>query len=284
MGFRKLLSDHWNRRGAKGAQVRGAERKEPRYAYLGENTGICRTIYGHKIYVDTRDVSLAPCLIMDGDWEPWITRALRELLRPGMKCVDLGANFGWYSLLMAQQAGATGFVLCADANPRMVELCRRSLSINGFAEMSQVRHLAISSVSGTLTFHAPDMYMGGASLSDVSGVAGTLGDTVRSFEVHAISLDEFTSGHAVDFIKIDCEGAEPAILRGGHRTLSTPGIQVFLEYTPGNYKSGEPQEMIDKLSGEGFQFFNIQLDSTLQQLNRDQLLNIAGWSELYLRR
>lgn len=284
MSFRQMLNDRRKRRGARAAQALVAARQEPHYAYLGQNTGICRTIYGHKIYVDTRDVSLAPCLIMDGDWEPWITQAIRELLRPGMKCVDLGANFGWYSLLMAQQAGAKGFVLCADANPRMVELCRRSLSVNGFAATSSVSHLAISSKAGTLTFHAPDMYMGGASLSDVSGVAGTLGDTVKSFEVNALSLDEFTAGQDVDFIKIDCEGAEPAILRGGHRTLAAPGIQVLLEYTPGNYKNGEPQEMIDTLSGEGFKFFNVQLDSSLQQLNRDQLLNISGWSELFLRR
>jgi hypothetical protein len=126
--------------------------------------------------------------------------------------------------------------------------------------------------------------MGGASLSDVSGIAGVLGDTVSTFPVKAVSLDELCQDIPADFVKIDCEGAEPAILRGGHRTLAAPSIQIMMEYSPGNYNSGEPQEIVDALTSKGFQFFNVQLDSSLKPLSRDQLLNISGWSELFIKR
>jgi hypothetical protein len=69
--------------------------------YLGDYTALTRTIYGHKMYVDTRDVSLAPHLLLDGYWEQWITNIFRELVKPGMTVVDVGANFGYYSVLAA---------------------------------------------------------------------------------------------------------------------------------------------------------------------------------------
>lgn len=62
--------------------------------YLGNSRAITRTIYGHKIYVDTRDHSLTPHLLVDGNWEDWITKVFRSVVRDGMKVVDVGANIG----------------------------------------------------------------------------------------------------------------------------------------------------------------------------------------------
>ena len=84
--------------------------------YLGDHTSLCRTVFGRKMFIDTRDISLAPHLAMDGIWEMWITEAMARLLKPGMSCVDLGTNFGWYSLLMADHIGPSGHLIGVDAN------------------------------------------------------------------------------------------------------------------------------------------------------------------------
>lgn len=136
-------------------------------AYLGDHTAICRTVFGQKIYIDTRDISLAPHLAMDGIWEMWITEAMSRLLRPGMACVDLGTNFGWYSLLMADRIGPKGHLIGADANSRMVDLCRKSMSVNGFLDRSEIRHAAITDRMGDVTFSALESYMGSGSLKDM---------------------------------------------------------------------------------------------------------------------
>lgn len=253
-------------------------------AYLGDHTAICRTVFGHKIYIDTRDISLAPHLAMDGIWEMWITEAMSRLLRPGMACVDLGTNFGWYSLLMADRIGPKGHLIGADANSRMVDLCRKSMSVNGFLDRSHIHHAAITDRIGDVTFSALESYMGSGSLKDMGDTATQFHDRTVTMTVPGQTLDALTKGRAIDFMKIDCEGAEPRIIRGGLETLKSPDLQIFMEYAPGFYAPGEAATMIGTLADAGFSFFSIDMQSRFEPMSRDALLNLAGLSELYLKR
>lgn len=253
-------------------------------AYLGDHTAICRTVFGHKIYIDTRDISLAPHLAMDGIWEMWITEAMSRLLRPGMACVDLGTNFGWYSLLMADRIGPKGHLIGADANIRMVDLCRKSMSVNGFLDRAHIHHAAITDRIGDVTFSALESYMGSGSLKDMGDTATQFHDHTVTMTVPGQTLDALTKGRAIDFMKIDCEGAEPGIIRGGLETLKSPDLQIFMEYAPGFYAPGEAAAMIGTLADAGFSFFSIDTQSRFESMSRDALLNLVGWSELYLKR
>ena len=252
--------------------------------YLGDYTAICRTIFGKKLYIDTRDISLAPHLAMDGIWEMWITAAMARLLRPGMVCVDLGTNFGWYSLLMADKIGSTGQLIGADANMRMVELCRKSLSINGYLDRAKVMHAAITDRQGQVTFSALNTYMGSGSLKDMGDTATQFHDSTTNITVPATTLDSLTEGKPIQFMKIDCEGAEPGIVRGGMKTLESPELQIFIEYAPNFYGPGEAVDMITTFEKLGYEFFSITTSSNFEKVTRDQLLNHSGWSELYLKR
>ncbi len=78
--------------------------------YLGENLALTRVLDRFKMYVDARDISLAPHLLLDGYWELWNTKVFRQLLRPGMHVVDVGANVGYYTLLAAAGVGPRGRV------------------------------------------------------------------------------------------------------------------------------------------------------------------------------
>ena len=260
------------------------KRERAQSVYLGDHTALCRTEFGHKIYIDTRDISLAPHLAMDGKWEMWITEAMTRILRPGMTCVDLGTNFGWYSLLMADRAGESGCLIGADANVRMVDLCRRSLAINGYTGRSSIRHSAITDRDGEISFSALDHYMGSGSIKDMGDTATQFHDQARSITVPCQTLDRLTEKKPINFMKIDCEGAEPGIIRGGLSSLKSPDLQIFMEYAPGFYAPGEADNMIHTLSDLGFKFYAIETNSAFEPVSIESLLNLAGLSELYLKR
>ncbi len=95
--------------------------------YVGNNTALTRTVHGHKMLVDSRDISLTPHLLLDGDWEPWIAKVVRRHVRPGTVAVDVGSNCGFYSLLLAEGVGPTGRLFAFEGNPRMAELTRKNL-------------------------------------------------------------------------------------------------------------------------------------------------------------
>ena len=67
--------------------------------YLGDHEALTRLYTGHRVYVDTRDVGICSHLMLEGRWEPWIEAVLRQTVKPGMRFADVGANFGYYTLL-----------------------------------------------------------------------------------------------------------------------------------------------------------------------------------------
>src|ERR1700721_2241910 len=76
-----------------------------------ENRGRARAVYprgslplgrglGHsKMLLPTTDVGFASHVMLDGFWEIWLTLFFARLVMPGMTVIDVGANFGYYTLL-----------------------------------------------------------------------------------------------------------------------------------------------------------------------------------------
>lgn len=111
------------------AEVRAACRT----VYLGDNEALTRILGRYKMYVDTRDIGISSHLMMEGYWEMWVTEAMMRLLRRGAVVADVGANLGYFTLLMADLTGAEGHVLSFEPNPELAQRVRKSIEINGFA-------------------------------------------------------------------------------------------------------------------------------------------------------
>jgi hypothetical protein len=104
-----------------------------RTVYLGDNEALTRILGRYKMYVDTRDIGIASHLMMEGYWEMWVTEAMMRLLRRGAVVADVGANLGYFTLLMADLTGAEGHVLSFEPNPEMARRLEKSIAVNGFA-------------------------------------------------------------------------------------------------------------------------------------------------------
>jgi|GEM_PF-906460 len=255
--------------------------------FLGDHLALTKTIYGHKIYVDTRDFSLAPHILMDGYWEQWITNVFRQLMRPGMQVLDIGANIGWYSLLAADLIGPTGRLTSFEANPVMAEIVYRNLMVNGFLDRAKVEAKAVYSESKVLEFQVYEHYMGSSSLFATSESAASFKDTLKTLQVDAVSLDDFLpAGSKIDFIKVDAEGAEPYILKGGARLLSeNRHVQIMMEFAPSLIASsyGSIELFYREIAALGFSIWRIGHDSRLVKSSLDDLSSVAH-CDVILRR
>ena len=203
------------------------------YMHLYETVGLCRVLGRHKMYVDTRDQSLFPHLAMDGFWESWVTLALGKLLKPGMRCIDVGANFGYYTLFMGDAVGPTGEVIAVEANRNIIPLLAKTVDINGMGGHVRVEHKAAWSESGKkMILEIPEDYngclMGSASVRQAGAEIGLPGT-----ECDSVALDDLVTG-SVDIVKIDAEGAEPKVLEGMKRMVAeNPDIKIVMEWSPG---------------------------------------------------
>ena len=73
-------------------------------------------------------------------------RFVRQLLQPGQKVVDIGANYGVYTLPMAKKVGATGHVWAFEPTSSTAEFLAQGIAANGFGQVTLEKKAVSSSI------------------------------------------------------------------------------------------------------------------------------------------
>lgn len=255
--------------------------------YLGDHLAITKTIYGHKVFVNTKDMSLTPHILLDGFWESWITKVFQERIRPGYTVVDVGGNLGYYSLLAAEAIGKHGKLYSFEANPDVAEILWKNMNINGFLDRVKVEPLAVYSEPKKLEFKIQKNHQGGSSFFLNTESAESFHDEIEILEVDCIKLDDyFPSGTKVDLIKIDTEGADPHVILGAQRVIAeNPGITIITEFDSRffNQSFESAEKAYDLYRTLGFTVYRIGHDSSLIVSSYRDLLN-AGPCDILLEK
>lgn len=163
-----------------------------------------------------------------GTWEPPTTKAIEALVKPGMVALDIGANLGWYTLLMARLVGPAGGVVAFEPMDEPRALAQWHLARN------RVTNATVCPV-------LLDEYdRPGSLLADFAYAWPLDGVPVERHSVDrppVLCLDAWREQESirrgrlinVDFIKIDVDGYEARILRGACRTLIRCRPTLMLE-------------------------------------------------------
>jgi FkbM family methyltransferase len=167
----------------------------------------------------------------------WEMRVLSDHLRPGDTFLDIGANHGSYSLAAARLVGETGRVLAFEPQPELACLIRRSAELNGLTNID-VKEIALSDSEGTAEFFVPVMFSGMGGLHRAFSAAAehtTLSVTKQCLD--AVAVREALAGTV--FMKMDVEGNELHVLRGGAEFLKAHKPAVLFELNPASLAAAD---------------------------------------------
>ena len=159
-------------------------------------------------HCDLRDAIASEVCFM-GVYEPQETLVLRSILDPGKVFVDVGANWGYFTLIAASLVGDRGRVLSFEPQPSLHGMLQRNLLLNRQSQIA-ARQLAIAGEEG-------EMRLSGFSESNW-GVSRLLGAGEEDPEAISVPVQRLERALAnenidhVDLLKIDVEGAEALIL------------------------------------------------------------------------
>lgn len=162
-------------------------------------------------------------------WEPFETRLCLDLVHPGACCVDVGANLGYFTVLAAAQAGPGGRVHAFEPDPANFALLSANVALNGLGDRCSLSSLALSDRAGEGV-----LYRSGDNLGDHQVYPG---DGERATVPIRLARGEAVLGSsvdAIDFLKIDTQGSEAAVLAGLLPLLvrqSRPPV-ILVELTP----------------------------------------------------
>lgn len=176
-----------------------------------------RSLFGLRLRVDVARANPQRLLYLEGERFMPEREVVRRLLRPGMRAVDVGANIGYYMLLIASAVGPGGAVDCFEPEPENLGELKRNVEANRLRNVRVVA-AAVGDGEGRLAMRT------GIN----AAVAGDGGD----FTVPLTRLDAALEG-PVDFVKIDVEGYEGHVLAGARRLLRQYRPILFVEIHPG---------------------------------------------------
>jgi FkbM family methyltransferase len=258
-------------------------------AYLGDKEALCRVLGRYKFYVDTRDVGISSHLIMDGFWELWVTTAMMQCVRRGSVVADIGANMGYFTMLLADLVGPDGRVLAFEPNPDMTKLLRKTISCNGVGGYTQLHQIALGAESGQAELDVDVMAPGGACpvpLSKSHSVGrkavmaasdyyanGKTAALPNQSSLHVVPMrrfDEIDGALDVEFIKIDVEGFEPYVWSGMTALLErNRPLTIFIEFTIN--RLDDPNAFLDEIESHGFSVEVIDGFTGVQAITRNDL-------------
>lgn len=182
---------------------------------IGDGNVVCRTLGKYRQYVVARDVGFSPYVMLDGFYEYHVTEFVARNVKPGMQVMDIGANFGYFTLLMADLVGPTGKVYAFEPNPNVATLLGYSLRANNFTSRAVVDRRAISDRVGMATFLIPAVALTNARIIDPIDPAQTgSSPDLMHLTVETVALDDLHC-EGINFIKADIEGAEEKLWHGG---------------------------------------------------------------------
>jgi FkbM family methyltransferase len=176
-----------------------------------------------------------------------LRRTLLPLLRAGDLFVDVGANFGFWTVLAARRGCR---VVAAEPVAGTRRLLGANIERNGVGDRVEVVAQALSDAPGAVVVAVPDGESGQASVHPDPGAR------LERHEVPATTLDALVGQRRVRFLKVDVEGHELAVLRGAVALLASGRVDFLLVELSGALldRAGlSSREIVDLLIADGYE-------------------------------
>ncbi|SFK99023.1 FkbM family methyltransferase [Falsiroseomonas stagni] len=257
-------------------------RAHARAVPLPDGVVLCRALGRYPLVVEGRDLGLSARLMIEGFWDYAVVSFIARVLRPGQVAIDAGANLGFLTVLMADMVGPAGRVEAVEPNAALAGLAGRNLVMNGLADRVRIHQAAAADRGGEVRWLRLDTAdpKNGHLLPPGSRPAGG-GGTVTEAEVPTLRLDDLAPG-AVDFVKIDVEGAEEAVWAGMQGLLDrSPDVLVLMEFN--RDRGQDPAALLHAIAAR-FPLRHLRADARVAPLSLAEALARDGDIQLVLAR
>jgi len=235
-----------------------------RYKLANRNRVVTDTIDGITYSLDLNEV-IDSFIYYAGCHEPGVTKFIDKYVKRGMTVLDVGANVGCHALRFAKVVGAEGKVIAFEPTAWAFSKLERNVGLNSFNNIT-LEKLALSDVSRKDTVTFPSSWT-----LDKGGLPGY----VATEQVDLITLDDYVNTNKIsniDLIKIDVDGYEYKVIRGGYNSIKRfkPAIIIELGRFTLKRHGDNLEDLVDLLISLDYSFYS-ENDLKVYR-NRDEIL------------
>jgi FkbM family methyltransferase len=220
-----------------------------------------------KIYVDEFDghffidkrSDLFKRLVIHAFYEPELVSYCRQYIDPMRDAIDVGANIGFYSVLFSKKISKTSRILSIEPTNTAFERLKKNLELNDCMSSiilykgvvsDQVGEIEINTIIGREEYSS----IGGMNHPEISG------DSYTSYKVSSSTLDVLVDKNNLNpgFLKIDVEGSENLVFKGGLNTIKTykPVILAEVSNLLLTKNGSSAKEVIHMITNLGYKAIN----------------------------
>jgi FkbM family methyltransferase len=208
------------------------------------------SLEGFKLALHQHDTIISESIRKNRVWAEAETKLFRELIKPGMVVVDVGANIGYFSLLASTLVTPTGRVHAFEPDPVNSALLRKNVRLNHASNIKVVES-ALSDNEDSISLFVDVNNKGDHRIWQPEG------ESRRKIEITVTTLDKYLSETeaAPSFLKMDVQGAEGKVLGGMKRTLEHPQLKYMItEFWPAALRKcgTEPEQVLRQITDAGF--------------------------------
>jgi len=168
-------------------------------------------------------------ILLEGVWDPSLTKFIQSNLSSGDVFVDVGAHVGYFTLLASRRVGPSGTVLAIEPNPFALDQLRQNV------ERNDLRNVLVVPTACGASRGAVKLYLHSESNSSMASMYPGEATASSAVEVPCTKLDELCQQRGVQrmkLVKVDVEGAELFVLRGMTRIMREMRPGIVLELHP----------------------------------------------------
>lgn len=230
---------------------------------------VCVDFFGLRVWLNLRD-SFVGRGVLNHDWENDEVDFVLSQLLPGDAVIDVGANIGVYTLRAAQAVGPNGMVYAFEPQTDIYQMLRRSIAENGFDGRCQTFNLALGDREKRASIWRHHEINPGASIVTDEVVVGA------GNEINVRRLDDIGIERPVKLLKMDIEGYEPLLVRGGESFFRRHRPVILTEWFPRSMTQVahcSSEAYFDQLESLGYHIHHLAGASLGARMMRSEVLD-----------
>ena len=211
-----------------------------------------KKVLGNKMYLQ-KPSFLSKSLARRGIYEETLTKVVMNEIKKGDVVLDLGANIGYYTLIIAKIVGENGHVFAFEPEPSNFDLLKKNVTVNNYRNVS-LEKIVISNKNGNVR-----LYLSKANTGEHRIYLSNPGKN-NFINVEMKTLDEYFKNNSIidkiSFIKMDVEGSEIGAIKGMNSILENKKLTIMLEFDPRQIQNygASPEDLLNILDKHGFDF------------------------------
>jgi len=213
---------------------------------------VVRRVNGYPMILTFQEDGISKDLMINRQRENVETEVVKKIVKPGMCILDIGANIGYYTILMGKLVGDKGRIYAYEPYPSSFDILSRNVQLNNLGGIVEINNLAVSDETTTQR-----LYLGRATNVHTLINYHLDKNNAKHIDVKTVSIREILTRaeRKIDLMRMDIEGYERKLLSALDENIdSLLPERIFFEVHPLGNIDPDPTfiEPFKNISGLGY--------------------------------